>query len=185
MSKITSLCNAVIALDRRSFYRYLGITLGIFFCIIGLLVYSHYASTTYLRGRLKRVNQQRETIRTVLQENEEVIRSKDAVDAILAQEPNFKIKDIFERTLKTLNMPQLLNRGVEISENDLANGYTEIKLAASFSGMDMKQVCELLYNIKQNIRIYTKELKLIKDQKTNLLDVTLIIGTLEPRSKGM
>lgn len=179
MSKLVAFRDAIIALDKRSFYKYFGILLGVYFFIMGLLIYSHHTRAQHLRGRLKRVNQQRETVRSLLQKNEEVVQRQKEVDFILTQQPGFKIADYFETLLKNLTLKSNLNRGVEVAENALSNGYIEIKLAASFSGMNTKNICELLYAIKQNSRVYTKEIKLIKDQKTALLDVTLIIGTLE------
>lgn len=169
----------VLTLDRRELYKYFFIFWVIFLLITGLLLYSNYAALAELQRQLKVLNKQRDITRRILRDNEGVKKQQTDVESILVHEPNFKIKQYMDDVLRELQLNSKLSRETDISDTDLGNGYTEIKLSALFAQLDMKQVTDLLYKIKQNPRIYTKELKIVKNVKSATIDVTLVIATLE------
>ena len=73
------------------------------------------------------------------------------------------------------------NRLKVTDPQDLGNGYSEIKLDASFSGLSTRQFVDLLYRIEQSERIYTKEVVLVKAPKSSSLDLTIVIATLQSK----
>lgn len=175
--------NFIRNLEEREFYRYLAIVLGVLVLVLGILIYTNYSTVSGLELKLKRINKQREDTREILQKHETVKQQQAEVDAILAKDPTFKIKEYFTATVAELNLGQQNTKQAEVSEpQDLDNGYSEIKLNAGFTDLNMKQLCELLYKVEQNERIYTKELIITKALKTPTIDVTLVIATLQPKA---
>ena len=73
----------------------------------------------------------------------------------------------------------MISKEADWSTQELVPGYTEIKLDVGLSGLNMKQLVDLLYKIEQNERVYTKDLKIIKNLKSPTIDVTLVIATFE------
>lgn len=171
----------ILSLDAKKFYQYLGIFWLILLVSLGITLGNYYATVRRLYAQVQSVNKLRERTRTMLQKNEEVKQQQEEVDTVLTQEPNFKIVQYMGDVLREAQLTALLSRDMDISEADLDNGYVEIKLSAHFSQLNMKQVTELLDKIRQNIRVYTKELKIIKNVKSAMVDITLVIATLQAK----
>lgn len=181
MSFTESIRNFFTSKSHRELYIYYGAFLGILILVSGIIVYTHFTTITRLSAELKKVNKQRTVTQEILLKNKEVLAQQEAVKAILAEEPNFYIGQYFTELLRSQNLQSNLTKEPERSDSDIGNGFTEHKLAVTFSRLNMKLLTELLYKIEQNQRVYTKELKIIKNIKDGLLDVTLIIATLEPQ----
>ena len=170
-------------LDEREFLRYLAVVLGSLVLVLGFLIFFNSSKVNSLQLRLKRINKQREETREILQKHAIVKQQQAEVDAILAKDPTFKIKEYFTGIVAELNLIQNNTKQAEVSEpQDLDNGYSEVKLNAGFTDLNMKQLCELLYKIEQNERIYTKEIVITKSLKTPTIDVTLVVATLQPKA---
>lgn len=167
------------SLDTREFYRFIGIIFGIVFLILSLLVYRYYSSVQQLHRKLRRVNEQRQETRSILEKNEEVLLQRSNIEALLEQTKNFKIKEFFSSVLQELQLTALSSKEPDISQKDLIDGYVEIQLEASFSGMNTRQLAELLYKLEQNERVYIKDLKIVKALKAPTIDVSLVIATFE------
>lgn len=178
---MAGLRNFIQELDKKQFYQYISIFFAGFCILLGILVFFQRRSIAALDLKLKRVNQQREEARSILQEHVLINEQRAAVDAILAKDKNFKIPQYFDLLVKELGLTSHMSKVPTVVENDLNNGYEEVQLDSSFKDMNMKQVAELLYKIEKNDRVYTKELILIKQSKAPLLDVTLVIATLQPK----
>lgn len=171
-------------LEEKNFYRVIFATLACAIVVIGLLLYWQKSRVDYWTKELKRINNERKTARLLLERHEMVKQQKNEVDAILAQDKTFKIKEYFLRVIAELHLQSKLSKDAEISEpQDLGNGYDEIKLDASFTGISMQELVELLYKIEQNNRIYTQELVITKASQGPTIDVALVIATLLPRPK--
>ncbi|MBY0110055.1 MAG: hypothetical protein K2X90_03025 [Candidatus Babeliaceae bacterium] len=181
MSYIESIQNFFSIKSTRELYIYFGVFLGVLILPSVIIVYSHFKVISKLTLELKKINKQRAVAQEILIKNKEVIAQQEAVKAILAEEPNFYIGQYFTDLLRSQNLQNNLTKDPERSESDVGNGFIEHKLAVTFSKLNMKLLTELLFKIEQNQRVYTKELKIIKNIKDGLLDVTLIIATLEPQ----
>jgi hypothetical protein len=159
---------------------YYGVFAGVFLTIAAIIIYSHFSTMARLSQQLKDINKQRSSAQKILIKNKEILAQQEAVKDILQQEPNFYIGKYFTNDLmQQINLP--ITSGPDLSETDVGNGFIERKLTVTFGHINMKQLTELLLKIEQKERVYTKELKITKDIKDGLLNVTLIIATLEPQ----
>lgn len=171
-------------LERKDFYKYLVMILMFFVVLMGLTIYWHYSSMSDLRTRLADVNDTREKkVRSVLKRMNNVKQQRGRVKDILAKEPNFKIAGYFDDLVTQQGL--LENRTEEnTSEVEMSNDNIEISLRARFSGLTMKQLCELLDAVEKKERIYAKNLEITKSVKTpETIDVNLTIATLQPKMK--
>lgn len=181
MSLIDSIRIFFSTKTKQELYIYYGIFISVFVGMCGIIIYAHFATIAKLTLELKTVNKQRAITQELLVKNKEVLAQQEAVKTILAEEPSFYIGKYFKDLINAQNLQTNLTKEPERSESDVGNGFTEHKLAVTFSKLNMKLLTELLFKIEQNQRVYTKELKIIKNIKDGLLDVTLIIATLEPQ----
>lgn len=169
-------------IDTKQFYRYLFLFLGIFLGLLALILYIHFSSVSTLRKKIKRINTQREITRQILEQHEQVIQQKIRVDEILEKDKNFKIKQYVPQVIQSLNLTAYNTKIGEVIDDDLNNGYREERLDAYFGGMSMKNIVDLLDALEKNERVYTKELSITKSPKGPLLDVTLVIATLQQKT---
>ncbi len=180
MSFLSSIRTFFITKNRRDLFIYYGIFLAILLLTAGAIITTHFSALTKLNNQLKEVNKYRETARHILLKNKEILAQQEAVKTILAQEPNFLIGKYFsEELMKQISLP--VTSGPDMTEMDVGNGFFERRLTVAFSHITMKQLAEFLLKIEQKERVYTKEIKITKDIKDGLLNVTLMIATLEPQ----
>lgn len=173
--------NFINELDAKDFYKYMIVVVVLFLIIIGAILYFQHSAIDSYETRLKNINKQRVELRSLLQEHVLVNKQRETVDAILSKDKAFRISNFFDLITKELGLSSNVTKDTVI-ENDLGNGYVETQLDASFKDMDMKQVTDLLYKIEQSLRMYTKNLVLLKTPKSSKLDVTLVVATLQPKT---
>lgn len=182
MSMLIRFKNFVDELESKIYYRYLAAVLGIFTALLVMFFYLHNRKVNSLEQELRKVNRERQQARELLEKHTIVQQQKLEVDEILSQDKTFKIKEYFSQAASELNLGNKLAKDTEISEpQDLENGYSEIKLDASFTKLTMKELSELLYKIETSRRIYTKELVITQAPDSRTIDVTMVIATLQPR----
>jgi hypothetical protein len=170
-------------LDTRKRLISYGIFVGTLLVTISLILFMHYRAMNKLDSQIRSINKERKRALHILQQHYEVLEQQQAVQVILEQEPNFYINQYVMATLQQLGIGQQLTKDLERSEQDLAIGYKELRLVISLSGLSMQAITQLLYAFEQNKRIWLKELKMSKNVKTGLIDVTLVIATLEPSTR--
>lgn len=179
MMQLARIRNFLKGLDLHEVYKYTGIILAIILLINGGLLWSYYRSVHQLQNKLAALNRQRAESRALLEKNEYVLQQQARVDEILERDKNFKIKEYFIAVVQKLGLAGLISKDADIASNELMNGYTEIKLDVSLTNMNMQQLVDLLYNIEQNERVYTKDLKITKNLRAPTIDVSLVIATFE------
>ena len=183
MSVLTTLTTFLQQKDRKELSIYFGLFISILLCVVGIIVYTHKSAVYRLQSQLRQINKQREIAQQILQKNKIVLAQQQAVKEVIAQEPNFYIGQYFNDLIAQFNLQKNITKEPEGSESEVESGtYIERKLGATLANITMKQLCDLLYKIEQNQRVYTKDLKIIKNIKNGLLDVTLIIATLEAQA---
>ncbi|MCL4360858.1 hypothetical protein M1446_00710 [Candidatus Dependentiae bacterium] len=185
MATFAKLKDTIINLDKRQFYQYLLIFNLVFLTLIGLLIWRQNSNTNFLLRKLKTINEQRRQVKEILEEYESIQAQKREVDELLAQDKNFKIAQFMANLIRELDLGTNTSKEPEPLEEDLNEDYTEIKLDSSFINLNMQQLCNLLYKIDQNERVYTKELIITKVPKKNVVDVTLVIATLKPKESTL
>lgn len=179
MMQLARVRNFLKNLDTQEVYKYTGIMLAVIILFSGIMLWRYFSGIETLQKRLAALNRQRSEARSLLEKNEYVLQQQARVDDILARDKNFKIKEYFISVVQKLGFGNLVSKDADISSNTLGNDYTEIKLDVSLSGMNMQQLVDLLYNIEQNERIYTKDLKITKSLRSPTIDVSLVIATFE------
>ena len=170
-------------LDTKTFRIYIIIAGSIYVALVGFFLYRHISYVRSLQQRMVYLNVNREDIQKLLTRYKIVKNQQAEVDKLLEKDKDFKIGGFFTSIINTLNIAKLKTREPETSKELLDNGYTEIKLYASFNTMDMKIIATLLDNLEQNERIYTKEVEIYKPNGATTLNLNIIIATLEPKTE--
>jgi hypothetical protein len=179
---VESIQSYITSLDRQHLYRFIGGVLVGIILVILVVVYIRYSYIQQGLARLSDINEQRERIKVILTSAQRVKKQRQEVDAMLAKDEGFTISGYLETVLKRLHLSDKTTIG-EHSQVDLENGYRESTRNIRLTGMNMKEVCELLRELEQNERIYTKELEITRSSRQpQTIDVMLSVATLEPRT---
>lgn len=155
--------------------------MGLLLINLGIAFYGKHIANKTLKD-ISNINKMRRQAKTILQKNILVEQKKREVESILTEDPSFKIKEFFDGTLEEVQLSKKSTKEPEVgSPRNLNNGYSEIKLEASFSEITMQDITELLLALEKNPRIFTKDLVMSRN-KTNgkTLDATVTIATLQP-----
>lgn len=183
MNILKSLQAHISKLDLKTFYIYCGAAAGATLLIIILMIFRFYSAVDTIKKEIDTVNEQREEIQKVLEQHLRVQKQRRAVDEMLKKDEDFKIGGYFRELIAGLGLENKKSVEQAPQQNQTADDkYIEISLSAEFSGMDMKEVCEILNKIDEKERIYTKELNIARSKKIpQKLDVGLVIATLQPQ----
>ena len=190
MKILKSLHDFLGNLDLRDFYKYIGIALGIILLFASFIVYRFYSNVGSYKKQIHQINEEREEIQKLLERADLIKKKKEKVNALLENEPNFKIAGYFKDLLAQLKLTNKLVKGQEkefnVTEEPGEQDYDESILVAQFTDMNMKELSELLNEIEQNKRVYSKELEIQKsnNKKSPSLKVQLTIATLQHRAKS-
>ena len=170
--------------DTKTFYYYLIGYGGGCVLLLALYIYYFYSTTGQLQQKIRSLNRQRaDKVRIILEEAQAVEQQRASVEAILSQNPDFKIAGYFKDLLISLN---LKNKEIQDAESttptEREDNYREAELNATFEDMSMKELTELLQALEQNPRISTKGLEINKSKKKpKAIDVQITITTLLPK----
>jgi len=171
----------IAGLDEKSFYKYLLATLAALLIICAGFIYYYYSSISYWKKQINEINFARDDVKRIIDRDEEVLKQREEVNKMLQEMPDFKIEGYFNDLIAKLGLTQN-----KVTSPNIAYGeggdkeYREVLLTTQFDNLNMKQLTELLNEIEQNSRIYTKELEITKSKKTpNTIDVSLTIATLQ------
>jgi hypothetical protein len=183
MKFITKIKDYITEIDIQKMYRFMIIILFIVIIVVGFLFYNYMSRTHEWEKKIKRINQLRTQTRELLEKNEIVKQQKAYVEEILAEDKNFTLKNYFISLVQELQLGSTLTKDPTVSKPEVIDtDYAEIKLDASFSNINTKQLSQLLENLENNKRISLKELSITRALKTPSIDVTLVIATLQPQS---
>ncbi len=180
MNMIVRIQKFIEELDNRTLYQYLAGMAGLVLLILMLLFYMGHRRIVALQGDIASMNRFRTDARNLLGKNAIVNERKKQVDEILTQDQTFYIKEYFLQVVSELNLTGNSSKDAEISSpQDLKNGYSEIRLDASFTGITMQQLCDLMFRLEKNQRVFIKEVSITKTFSQPTIGVTLIIATLQ------
>ena len=94
IGKITNkIVGFVDNLDNKMFYRYAGAFFAVILAATLFILYLYQSSVATSKKQMKKVNRLHIEIREILDKNEQVKKRRKEVDAILKQDPYFKIKN--------------------------------------------------------------------------------------------
>lgn len=170
-------------LDTRTFYKYVAGFLAAIVLVMGIIFYFHRRSINNLRSQISKLNQQREEVQQLLSTFECVKTQKAEVETLLEKDKNFKIVGYVDDLLTSIGLGGN-KTGLQQSEETLENigAYTEIKVVVTLSDISTRQLAELLQQIEKNERVHMKTLTITKSPTKPSIDVTLTIGTVQPRT---
>lgn len=170
------------ALDKQSWYKYLAITGTIIFLIMGLILFFYFKSVSNWTERIDQINEDRAKAKQVLDKAKRVQKERAEVTALLAENPNFKIKEDIQRILQTIGINFTSQSEVTTTRTD---NYQEVASTYQFSGITMKQLTEFLNAIDENKRLFTKELEISKSKRIpRTIDVDIKIAAMMPKESA-
>ena len=184
MAVIEKIRTFIEAIETKDFYKYisfflLGVTL-----ISSGIVFQYYRKVNYWKGRIKIINELREDdVKIIREKAQHVQKQRAEVDAILAEDEDFKIGGYFKNLLTKLHLTDK-KVAEETAQIDREDNYRESELNAKFEDMNMKQLAELLQEIEQNKRIFNKKLEITKsNKKPGTIEIQITIATLLPETE--
>lgn len=169
-------------LEIKTFYKYLGIILGVILLLAGIIVFRYHRNTTALYEKLDQVNEERNTVQRVLTQLRSVEEQRKSIDRILDEKEPFYLKGYFQQLTNNLGIKNV-KTDKEPKDTPLYDRYTESELNVEFPQMDMQQLTKLLEEMSPNGRIYTKSLEITKIPKQPKIEVKMTIGTLIKKPK--
>lgn len=184
-SPFTYLYDLLVRLDRRQFFRYSLIGLGIVVALSSGIVIQLYRSSKSFKKRIGRLNQYREQTQEILQRAHDVATQRAAVNELLAEDVDFKIGGYFNELVDSLNLTNK-KKGIDTLQTiERTDNYLEQNVTAKFVDMNMKELATLLVELENNPRIFVRELEIKRAEKiAGTIEVTLIIATLLPTTSG-
>jgi len=168
----------------RDFYKYAFIFLfSITIVSIGIL-FQYYKKVSYFKQHINDLNELRAyQVKAIREKAQHVKLQRQKVNEILAEDENFKIGGYFKILLEKLHLTEkkVSEETGQIGERE--DIYREIELNAKLEDMNMKQLTQLLQEIEQNKRIFTKKLVIIQSKKTpHTIETEITIATLLPKT---
>ena len=181
MKFIENIVHFIDSLNKKDFYLYLGIFLGTTFCVNGLVLFWHYNSMNSLNRQIEDLNELREEkVQSLLARAHHVRKQREEVDALLAQDPNFKLGGYVKDLLTELHLIE--NQETETtSQTEREEKYLETVLSMKLVNINTKQLAELLDKIEKNQRINANTVEIIRSKKKpDTIEVSITIATLQP-----
>lgn len=185
MNALDNLFLTIKNLNSKDFLKYGYIAISVILMFTGLIIYRHFSKINSLKKEIKKVNLARQETQVILSKDVEVKKQKDIVDEIIKKGKNFKLLQYFDTIVQNLGIQQnIKSKNITTSdlENLTAQGYSEIKLNAEISNLNMKKLVELLDEFEKNERIYIKSLEITKESE-QAIEVNLIIATIQPKEE--
>jgi len=180
IEKITAIINSLSA---KNFYLYSGIFLGIIFMIHGFIIFNHYRRMDSLKKQIEETNELRtDKVQPLLIKTKNVRKQQEQVDALLAQDPHFKLEGYIKELLAELNLkPDMVQPSQTVSQEK----YLETKVVIKLVDITTQQIAELLENIESNQRINLNNLEVVRSKKKpNTIEVSLTVAALQPKELG-
>lgn len=176
MTFFDNLQTRIGALDKKSWYQYLAITGTIIFLIMGLILFFYFRSVSSWESKIEEINEERIKAKKLLDKARRVQKEREEVTALLAEDPNFKIKEDIQKIMLTVGIQSKAQSDVNITRTE---NYQEVAVTYQFSGITMKQLTEFLKAIDENKRLFTKELEISKSKRIpQAIDVDIKIAAM-------
>lgn len=170
-------------LDQKSWYKHLAIGFGIYLAVLGGILYYYYSSINSITEETETLNTERKRARKVLTQAVRVQKQRAEVNALIEEEPNFKIKRYLQDVITQIGIANNMTIGNDVTTD--RDDFRETIVSYQFTGINMRQLTELLDDIEQNQRLFTKELEITKSKKIpNTIDVSITVATMSQKPKS-
>jgi hypothetical protein len=182
MELLDSLKATLDQLTEKQFRTYVFAAIGGFFILILLIFFYYYRSSSSLYKQLSDLNTLRsKTVKDILATAERIKKQKEKIDAMLADDQDFKFGEYLENVLAKLRLSEKKDIGQK-QEADVNGKYVEHIYDIKLNDINMKQLAEFLLEIEKNRRVYTKKIEITKSKTTpNSLEANITIATLFPK----
>jgi predicted lipid-binding transport protein (Tim44 family) len=171
-------------LSKKEFQQYTAIAGSLLALLIMFSVYRYTVTISRLKKEIAAINKQRgDQLKELLMRYELVKKQQAEVETMLAKDPNFKIKEFLDTVMSKVNIIQYKAKEEQFSQQDLENGYTENQLYVSFANITTQHICELLYALEQNERVYIKQVELYKTDLSKTINANVTVATLQPKQE--
>ena len=166
-------------LSQKNFYTYGGIYIGGIAVLSLLLIIRYYSSAQYWVEKSNDINGQRDRVQQLLSDAQQVQKQKAEVNKMIEQDEDFNILAYLQVTITQRGLANNLLIIHPVGRTDREDNYIQEEVKAQLSDLNMKQLAELLQDIEQNKRIYSKELEIVKSKKRpNTIEISITIATL-------
>ncbi len=167
------------SIEEKDFYKYALVAVFVIIGLVGIILVRHYYSASSIKRRISTINNLREEARDILDRFVAVEKQRADVNAVLAEEPDFKIGGYIEELLKKQGLSSKFKQQ-NITPVEREGLYREVSLTIQLIDMSMQELTTLLDEIEQKHRIHIKSLQITKSKKSpGTIDVTLTVGTLQ------
>jgi len=180
MKLIENITTYVDNLSIKRFYLYSGIFVGSVFLIHGFIMFNHYNTKQTLENQIEETNELREKeIKNILTSAYQVRKQKETFNALLAQDPDFKIGSFMQDLLTDFG---LTAETKSITRTEREENYLEEIMTLQLVDLNTQQAVELIDKIETAPRINIKNLEITKSRKKpNTIEVTLTIAALQQK----
>lgn len=171
--------NFIESIDEKDFYKYTLVVVLVITALVSAILVRHYYTVSSIKKRIAVINDMRQEAREILDRFVAVEKQRSDVNAVLAEEPDFKIGGYIEDLLKKQGLSSKF-KTQNITPVEREGIYREVSLTIQLIDMTMQELTRLLDEVEQKRRIYIKLLQITKSKKTSgTIDVTLTVGTLQ------
>ena len=147
-----------------------------------LVIYKYYSNMNSLIKQINFTNAMRNETKELLARNLAVKKQKEKVDEVLDSDKNFRIMHYFDDLTKQLRISQYVKEDKQINIESKQD-YNEIALTAKINNINMKQLVDLLQSIENKEIVFTKKLDITKSEKLPVIDVDIVIATLQAKTE--
>jgi hypothetical protein len=181
MTFFENLETRIAQLDKKSWYTYLAITGAILLALIGAILFYYFSVTSKWEQRITSINETRFEVKRLLDRAERVQKERTEVMKLLEEDPNFKIKEYMQGLLEKIGIAG--NVSAENVAPTTGDENYQVDVATyQLLSITMKQLTELLNELENNKRLFTKELDISKSKKVpRTIDVGITISTIMPK----
>jgi len=168
-------------LAEKKFYTYLLAAFGVIFVLIVLFIGYYFYARSGWYAELDELNTLRETkVKTIITQKLQLQQQKQKINEMLKDDPGFLIGKYCAELLGSLELGKNNGKIGTPTKRDLPNTqYREESLEFSLSGINMKQLVELLEKLEVKKRVYLKKLEIAKSKvRTQAIDVDITMATL-------
>ncbi len=165
----------ILSLDSRQFMQHIGVFLG--FCLLsgGGAVYYIYTLRSGYIEELKQLHVTTVKSRKIISDYEIVQNEEERVRGLLDDNKTFNMKSYFEQFCKQNNINPEFGWDTDSRSIEGNDAFDEIILQAQFNNQTTEKLVSVLNNLDKNEIVYTKELEILREEKT--ISFTLTIAT--------
>lgn len=169
-------------LDKKQTKQVLAASVGAMAVIFIIFLYLQYRQIRFFKREMENVNTSRTQIKDLLIRYEALKQEQKRGEEILARDKNFKLKDYVNSAVEKVGLKGNFTKDQISSGNpdrSQTQNFDEIKMDAEFTGINTKQLIDLINTLEENERIDIKQIDIIK--KNQGIDAQLVISTLQQK----